>query len=245
MKEIKTSSELVYKKSASSIFIDHLHSAMSVLAYVTTTILALLVIISMMNDVPSNVLQSLIWLVFTVIYVIGSLGYAVIRTVIDYRGQGGAIPAHQVVKVSGKGCGVFLPVKDKISEPNTSNTPEPSKHSKISKVLFLSVSVIFIGNSLYMSSKLESAGAVDESNHKLALFVGELVDAQSRVWCMGFTSNYDNDIERKAALAKCEKAVKSDQIRHEVILPNKSVISFFENATMENKVKEMTTSKTD
>ena len=83
MKEIKTSSELVYKKSASSIFIDHLHSAMGVLAYVTATILALLVIISMMNDVPSNVLQPLIWLVFTVVYVIGSLGYAVIRPVID------------------------------------------------------------------------------------------------------------------------------------------------------------------
>lgn len=241
MKEIKTSSELVYKKSASSIFIDHLHSAMGVLAYVTATILALLVIISMMNDVPSNVLQPLIWLVFTVVYVIGSLGYAVIRTVIDYRGQGGAIPDRQVVRVSGKGYGVVLPVKDKISEPNTSGL---SKNSKISRVFFLTTLVIFIGNSLYISSKLESVDAVDESNQKLALFAIELADVQPRVWCMGFTSNYDNEIERKAALAKCEKAVRSDQIRHDVILPNKNVVRFFENDAMESKVKEITRSNT-
>ena len=61
---------------------------------------------------------------------------------------------------------------------------------------------------------------------------------------MGFTSNYYNENERQAALAKCEKAVRSDQNRHDVILPNKNVVRFFENDAMESKVKEITRSNT-
>lgn len=114
MKEIKFSSELGYNKSVMSIFVDHLNSAMEVLALVMSTTLALLVIVSIANDVPSNVLQSLIWLVFIVIFVIGALGYAVIRTIIDRREQGNNIVHGVVGRNAGKGVGVILPAKYQI-----------------------------------------------------------------------------------------------------------------------------------
>ena len=220
-----------FEKKMPEIYLDYWYSATQALTFVTPAILTLLMLFAMMNDMPSSDLQILICLVFIVLFVIGSLVYATVRTIIDYFGRNSAESV----------CG-DLPAKDKMSEESRSNM-SGLKHSKKVHTLFgVMILTLFLANALSMNMKLRSAIAVDEINQKLTSFVSELVDAQPRVWCMGFTSNYDNEIERKAALAKCEKAVKSEQIPHEVILPNKDVASFFENATMENKVKEMTRS---
>lgn len=221
-----------FEKKMPEIYIDHWSSSVQVLTLVTSTILVLLVIFALMNNMPLSDLQSWICLVFIVLFVTGSFGYATVRTIIDYFGM-----------KSGKSVYRKLSTKDKVSEESSSNISELSPNSKkIHMMLAVIVLTIFLGNALFMNMILKSTAGADTANQKLTSFVSELVDAQPRVWCMGFTSNYDNEIERKAALAKCEKAVKSEQIRHEVILPNKDVASFFENATMENKVKEMTRS---
>lgn len=224
-----------FKQKISKIYIDYWYSATQALTLVTPAILTLLMIFAMMNDMPSSDLQFWICLGFIVLFVIGSLVYATVRTMIDYFGR-----------KSGKGVCGDLPAKDKMNEDSSANMSEPSPHSKKLHAFFgVMVLTVFLVNTLFMDVKLRSATAVGEINQKLTSFVSELVDAQPRVWCMGFTSNYDNEIERKAALAKCEKAVKSEQIPHEVILPNKDVVNFFENATMENKVKEMTRSNVE